>query len=1218
MNHGEGKQTRGVLRRGMAGCMATAAVLVGALLAGCGGEDKSGPSETGAKTPVAGDFSAKVSGVRAVTWLENMLTARGPKGERRLAPGDSIAAGESLTTAGGLEATLELSDRIQVVVAESTEVRLSDDGGVAGFELLSGEIRIARPLDSLAAIRLVSNGDKVTLGPGRFLATAQKGQSVNLIVEAGSAKDQAGNVLAAGQHHVIGSGNITVPHVPMPPLLPRIVATPLSPLVPKELIRVPSHAPVRGIGTLVARDPRTQKESGEALDLTLHRVRVTVRDGIARTEIEETFTNRSNRTVEGIYKFVLPSDASITRLALDVNGRIEEGEVLEKKQAKRIFKSIVEDSVRPRDPALLEWERSGSFSMRIFPITGGQTRRVFLSYMQPLTSKDGVYEYVYPMSSPAGIAQIGRFEIEVDASLSREITAVTTPLVRAQAETNGKSARVSFAAERFTPATDFSVRFAAASSGKEARIAPETDSTGRTYAMALLTPQILQGATVGARRVVVMLDSSYGIPKELFELAKQTVLETAAGLGPGDELAVLACDSDCATFEKGFFRVDATRVMSLAKWLDGIEPGGAGNLLGGLAYVFELAKGAAPADVIYIGDGSPTAGATNVPELVRLLQAIRPSNVSVHTVGLGANRDELALFEIAARLGGALHTPMVGESPQVIAAMIARNLGAASLKDVTISWPAGVEAAYPSYLGSLAAGQEVAVVARLAGDAISGELVLRGTDRGGRIVEKRYPVNVGAGSPRPSAVAKLWAKRHFDALTVEPDRETEIVALSRQMKIASRYTSWIVLENDRMYRQFGIERLEARRWDGQAPTFEEIEDLDDEAEEMAISSGADGAIAGYGRGGESLSAASSSRSAKKSASAPKAEATAMAKESMPDSRLLGPLSPDDSERTRYAFQKGYRVQFFTPRQPSAKALEKAASAASDVRQNPMVRTHHRRYLLLLARQGRIDEQLERAKAWIERDPLEPSALRAFADALARNGERERALRFYSGITKLSPNSPRIHRRLGEAYRDLGRYVAAAGHYRAAASSKTGADEDWQSYFECLLAAGLRPLLEEEARDETSRGVSSRVKSPARRKQVENILASSAVSSSWMRKRLSGPLKVYLAVQSGASEDVDIAVIDPGGRRISGAWPRNAAVQNLTDPLKEVLAVSWMQDGTYRVLVNRSNAPANAGSLPPVTGTVTVKCRDQRRTFPFTLQGAETEVALISYKEYRYR
>ena len=120
------------------------------------------------------------------------------------------------------------------------------------------------------------------------------------------------------------------------------------------------------------------------------------------------------------YVFPLPTDATISDLALWVNDRPVHGEIVEKKRAAAIFKGIVDDTVRPRDPALLEWVAGGDFSLKIFPLPAKGTRKVRIGYDQVLKESGGRIRYVYPLSVGAERATaIEEFAVHVQATDSR-------------------------------------------------------------------------------------------------------------------------------------------------------------------------------------------------------------------------------------------------------------------------------------------------------------------------------------------------------------------------------------------------------------------------------------------------------------------------------------------------------------------------------------------------------------------------------------------------------------------------------------------------------------------------------------------------------------------------------------------------------------------------------------------------------------------------------
>jgi len=186
----------------------------------------------------------------------------------------------------------------------------------------------------------------------------------------------------------------------------------------------------------------------EELQILAQEVKITVRDGIAHTLVDQRFFNPSSTPLEGWYWFTVPEGASVSRFALDVNGTLVEGEMVERKQAAAAYEEAVQKAF---DPALLEWVDATTFRARIFPVPAAGERRVVLSYFELLPLADGVYRYVYPLAS-GGEAIIQEFSLNVDLGAEGEKYRVAT-LQDARVEQDGS--KISMRRSGFRPASDF-------------------------------------------------------------------------------------------------------------------------------------------------------------------------------------------------------------------------------------------------------------------------------------------------------------------------------------------------------------------------------------------------------------------------------------------------------------------------------------------------------------------------------------------------------------------------------------------------------------------------------------------------------------------------------------------------------------------------------------------------------------------------------------------
>jgi Ca-activated chloride channel family protein len=91
--------------------------------------------------------------------------------------------------------------------------------------------------------------------------------------------------------------------------------------------------------------PRTGRE----LQLISQTAQVSIKGGVARTKLLQTFQNTTNHTIEGVYVFPLPEGAAVSGFAMMVNGKRQEAEILDGDKAREIYTGIVQKDARPGD-----------------------------------------------------------------------------------------------------------------------------------------------------------------------------------------------------------------------------------------------------------------------------------------------------------------------------------------------------------------------------------------------------------------------------------------------------------------------------------------------------------------------------------------------------------------------------------------------------------------------------------------------------------------------------------------------------------------------------------------------------------------------------------------------------------------------------------------------------------------------------------------------------
>ncbi|MDR1510377.1 MAG: DUF2135 domain-containing protein [Synergistaceae bacterium] len=137
----------------------------------------------------------------------------------------------------------------------------------------------------------------------------------------------------------------------------------------------------------------------------------------AWTDVEMTFYNPNGRIIEGELDFPLENGQSVTGFSLSMGeGKREvmrDAAPVEKQKGRQVFEDVVRKNV---DPALLEVTRGNNFKLRVYPLPPGGTRRVRISYSEPLAEKDGVLTYRLPLAYEG---YSGKFSMRVTSSGGR-------------------------------------------------------------------------------------------------------------------------------------------------------------------------------------------------------------------------------------------------------------------------------------------------------------------------------------------------------------------------------------------------------------------------------------------------------------------------------------------------------------------------------------------------------------------------------------------------------------------------------------------------------------------------------------------------------------------------------------------------------------------------------------------------------------------------------
>jgi hypothetical protein len=1170
------------------------------------------------------------------------IDARGAR--RALAQGGALAPGERVKTDARTRARLSLDDGTRVVLDRDSEVVL-DATLDRTVRVLAGAAVIEGP--TLGEGTPAKDATQVLYpgGTARFAAGARgarlsidvldpkQGRSA-LTVARGEVVAKRGTseaTLARGEGAVVGGQGEEVRLTQQAGLGRAFGWSELS----EAEAQIDDTSQVPGIGELYARPPGGAETAGKKLRIAKERVSIKIAGEVARTEVDETFTSDDPAVLEGVYRFPLPPDAQIERLALEVDGHWEEGAFVDRSRAEAIWRGVTYVAAqRPqpiappreqwiwipgpwRDPALLEWKQGGRMELKIYPIPAKGSRRVAIAYTQRIAPASGVRRYVYPLPRLGeGKVAVEDFAVDLQVLGHEPSRGVRVRGYDPDAPLGGEPAvaRTTITRKSFVPGGDLVVEYERKDEGALAKTYAWTPATGGDAYVALsLSPKLARVSDGAAHTHVIVLDSSRSMYGERWTRASALAARVIEELDERDRVALLACDVACTPLDVAPVPASKQTAARARAFLAALTPEGASDLGATIRTASAYGKNAgAGLRVVYLGDGAPTVGARGKAELEAIAKESLPEGASLHAVAIGVDADTGTLDALARGGGGVVMPYVPGATLSGAALDVIEATAGATVRDVCLTLPAGLTEIAPAKLGSLRAGEERLVVARMKGSEITGSATLEGT-LAGKHWSTQIPLTVRASSEASNAfVPRLFAAATIADLESRPgpiDR-AKLVELSRTFAVPSRATSLLVLESPAMAKAFGVTRTAPlASWTGnEAARGETTAGVDDLAYKGSASgAGRLGDGDAYGMGGFGPSA--SERAAGKKAAPPampKPAATAPRRPSMnpmdEDGGGGGGWDPGPSMGGHWQQmrEEWYRTVTWQPTNDAPAALEAAITKARTAAlASPDARDTLVELFGLVSRRDDLSDARMLMSTWVGRDPLDPEAILRRAELVSREGERARAIRVSLGALDVRPDDVELADSLATVALRAGDAKLACALRGVRAEVRPEELEGLARRVVCLRDTG-------DAASAT-RLLASLPAERARAVEAGLTIAAVTVAGPSGTSKPTGDLVVdatWSAPGGAKGVDLDLALVDEHGVRWSWTAPRKVEADATTSTAREGLGLSWVPAGDWSLEVVR----ADVSDATPVSGTATVRFLGETKALAFGSTGPRTTLA----------
>jgi ferric-dicitrate binding protein FerR (iron transport regulator)/tetratricopeptide (TPR) repeat protein len=759
---------------------------------------------------------------------------------------DAAPAGDTLQTASGERRRVGLADGSILFMDQNTRVhvdaereitvqagevylqvspRQTNDGAgtrIAGLKL-DDALQAGGQGTPEAQTFLVHAADRTFTALGTKFAVRFADDVASLFVTQGRVRvNDVAEPVAAGQQLVPQAG-------PVYKFASRVTALPRASAVldwTRDLVSAAEpplvSASEHSGGSIVARDPNGQETR---LSLRKYNVDVFVEDGFARTTIDQTYFNHTSWRLEGTFFFPLPPDASLSRLAMYVDGKLMEGGMAERNYARDVFESIVR---KQKDPALLEWVDGSTFKMRVFPLEARQEKRIVLSYTQRLETLYGNWKYRFPAGHSLEAVRDWSFHGRVkrgadltwscDSHELKQSADAGDLVLDAQANEVklDRDVVLRLSDRAFTgranpdaPASASQKSVTRPASSDAARFSSSTHD-GQRYFMVRYRPDLPSQAQRQRRDWVFLFESS-GDRDSLLARVQADVIKTILQNAEHDDtFVILTAGTQVRTFVPEAMRATPENVKRASEFLDGVHLVGSLDLGQALDAVAPFVGPDKNAYLVHVGSGTGVLGERAEDKLLQRVPA------GAHYVGVGVGkRWSRSFMKAAAGRTGGYFTQVNPDEPVAWRAFdLYSTLNTPRLLGITVERAGKPQNAAPflCYDDSIAHGEELCAIARLnAIESPPERLVVTGMLDGAPFRRELAVESVSAGA---DYLPRTWAKLRIDQLVTDSAAEhrEEIVALSKAMYVMSPFTSLLVLENEQMYVQFGVDRGRKDHW----------------------------------------------------------------------------------------------------------------------------------------------------------------------------------------------------------------------------------------------------------------------------------------------------------------------------------------------------------------------------------------------------------------------
>lgn len=541
---------------------------------------------------------------------------------------------------------------------------------------------------------------------------------------------------------------------------------------------------------------------------------------VATTHLEQVFRNDTPYTLEGTYFFPIPETASIVEFAIWENGKKLVGEVRTREEARRIYDEIVR---RQRDPGLLEYAGKDLFQASIFPIPPNSDKKLEMTYSQVLKAESGTVAYRYPLGTGRNLwnrpipsnenvrrnmpaQKFGTISGKIEIIGREALRNIYSPSHQVEVKRKGETtATVSF--ETTSNDNDFQLFYGLSNNDFGMSLLTYREPGKDGYFLLQISPKdkITESDLVN-KDIIFVLDTSGSMADEgKMEKARNALLFGVRTLRDGDRFNVINFAGEEHLFEDKLIASNAESRRRGEEFVKKLRPNGGTNINDALrAALRQFDSSDRPKMLVFLTDGLPTVGETNVEKIIKNAQEIKVEGLRMFTFGVGYDVNTRLLDKLAEENSGTADYVEPKEDLEIKVSNFFTKVNSPVLTDLDLDF-GGVQTdlMYPRKLADIFKGSQLTIIGRYRNSNDLNNITLHLKGKTGRETRTFNYSNLDfpMRADKNEFLPRLWATRRVGWLIEQirsngenKELRDEIVDLGTRYGIVTPYTSYLATD----------------------------------------------------------------------------------------------------------------------------------------------------------------------------------------------------------------------------------------------------------------------------------------------------------------------------------------------------------------------------------------------------------------------------------------